>query len=300
MLTPPSPVAATVAAMSASRPPLVSARWLADHLGRDTLVIDASVVPFTRPDGRPGLMSGHEQYLAGHVPGAVFADLIEDLSDPEGATPFTRPSATRFAAAAGALGAGDDGAIVVYDTGLGQWAARLWWLFRSAGRDVHLLDGGLAAWRAEDLPLETGHVEPVPRRFTAAPRPELWADKAEVARIVDGERRGVLISALPEAEFRGGASARPRPGHIPGSRSFPASRVVDRATNRVRPTAELRAELGQDLGGRRAVTYCNAGIAASSAALALTIAGAHDVAVYDGSLAEWASDPAAPLAVLAS
>src|SRR6478609_5930060 len=112
--------------------PLVSTQWLADHLGTaNLLVVDASVVAFTRPDGRGGYLSGHEQYLLeGHLPGAVFADLIEELSDPEGAYPFTRPDAERFAAAAGALGVGDDTTVIVYDSAVGQWASRLWWLFR--------------------------------------------------------------------------------------------------------------------------------------------------------------------------
>src|SRR5215216_3070192 len=79
--------------------PLVSAQWLADHLGADDLiVVDASVVSYTQPNGKAGSLSGHEQYIAdGHIPGAVFGDLIDEFSDPEGRFPFTRPDADRFA-----------------------------------------------------------------------------------------------------------------------------------------------------------------------------------------------------------
>src|SRR5690349_9947616 len=98
--------------------PLVSTQWLADHLGADRLVVlDASVVNYTRPAGGIGHLSGHEQYvLEGHIPGAVFADVIDDLSDPDGRHPFTRPDAERFAAAAGALGIDNATTVVVYDT----------------------------------------------------------------------------------------------------------------------------------------------------------------------------------------
>ncbi|TPX03559.1 sulfurtransferase, partial [Schumannella luteola] len=176
--------------------PLVSTQWLADHLGRDgLLVVDASVAGFTRPDGRPGYLSGHEQYLLeGHVPGAVFADLIDDFSDPDGAYAFTRPDAERFAAAAGALGVGPDTSVVVYDTAVGQWAARLWWLFRAFGYDrVAVLDGGLTKWRADARELVLGHVEPAPATFTAVPREELWVDKAEVEAVVRGEVEAALV-----------------------------------------------------------------------------------------------------------
>src|ERR1700742_2012462 len=86
--------------------PLVSTQWVADYLGSDNLVVlDATVVPYAAPNGRPGVMSGHEQYIVqGHIPGALFADLIEEFSDTESALPFTHQRAEDFAAAAGALG----------------------------------------------------------------------------------------------------------------------------------------------------------------------------------------------------
>ncbi|HTL41386.1 MAG TPA: rhodanese-like domain-containing protein [Pseudolysinimonas sp.] len=267
--------------------PLVSTQWLADHLGADDLVVlDASVVAWARPNGGTGYVSGHEQYLLdGHLPGAVFADLIDELSDPEGRFPFTRPTARRFAAAAGALGVGNDSTVVVYDSGHGQWAARVWWLFRAFGYDdVAVLDGGLTAWRAEQRVLELGHVEPVPRVFAPVERPELWVDKSYVEGVLAGEHEAALVSASPSADF-----AR---RHIPGSASAPAARLVERERRTYLDDAGLKGVLAPALGGR-VVTYCGGGIAAASAALALTLLGERDVAVYDGSLAEWVADPEA-------
>lgn len=278
--------------------PLVSTQWLADHLGADgLLVIDTSVVGYTRPDGRTGYLSGDEQYLLeGHIPGAVFADLIEGFSDPAGRHPFTRPDAARFAAAAGALGAGDGTAIVVYDSGHGQWAARLWWLFRAFGFDrVALLDGGLTAWRADGRELEIGHVEPVPRAFTPTERPELWVDKGYVEGVLTGRHESALVCASPAAEFTGEASPRPRAGRIPGSSSAPATRLVDRERRTYLDRDRLAGVLAPALGAPRIVTYCGGGIAAASAAFALTLLGERSVAVYDGSLNEWSADPDAAL-----
>lgn len=290
--------------MAVSLPsPLVSAQWLADHLGADDLVVvDASVVSFTQPNGKPGSLSGHEQYIAeGHIPGAVFADLIEEFSDPDGRYPFTRPDAERFAAAAGTLGIGPDTNVVVYDTALGQWAARFWWLLRAFGHDAAaVLDGGLTAWRADERPLERGHVERAPLAFDAVERPDSWVDKAYVERVVSGEEDAALVCSIPPKEFTGEISSRSRPGVIPGSRSLPAGRLVDRNTRTALPDAELLDLFAPVLDAPRIVAYCNGGIAAAAAALQLVRLGETDVAVYDGSLNEWAADPEAPLVTAAT
>lgn len=283
--------------------PLVSTQWLADHLGAEGLVVlDATVATFTRPDGRTGYLSGHELYLLeGHIPGAVFADVIDELSDPEGAFPFTRPSAERFEAAVGALGIGTSTRVVVYDTALGQWAARVWWLFRAFGYDdVAVLDGGLTAWNAEGRELELGHVAPEPAVFHAAERPQLWADKADVQGVLDGEHEAALVCASPPAEFTGEAAPRRRAGHIPGSSSAPAGRLVERERRTFLARDELARALAPALGAPRIITYCGGGIQAASAALALTLLGEDSVAIYDGSLNEWVADPDAPLVVAAS
>ena len=271
--------------------PVVSTQWLADHLGADDLVVlDATVLPYAQPSGKPGYLSGHESYVVnGHLPGAVFADVIDELSDTSAPFPFTRPSREQFEAAVGALGIGNESTVVVYDAVVGQWAARVWWLFRAFGYDtVAVLDGGLTAWVAEERETDVGHVSARTAAFVAHERPEVWASTAEVEAIVNGDAAGALVCGIPPKEFTGEAGR----GHIPGSTSVPAGRLVDRTTNTLLPVAELRGLFPQ---AGRVVTYCNGGIAAASDALALVLAGHTDVALYDGSLNEWAADPSRPL-----
>ena len=310
---------ATVTVMSSALPtPLVSTQWLADHLGGDGLVVlDASVANFVAPNGKPGYLSGHEQYIVnGHIPGAGFADVIDELSDPEGRFPFTRPSAERFADAAGRLGIGPESSVVVYDSAVGQWAARVWWLLRSFGHDrVAVLDGGLTKWKAEGREIDTGHIELPESTFDAVEQPGFWVDKSFIERVLRGEEHAALVCATPPKEFSGEASPRSRAGHIPGSVSVPAGRLVDRETNAVLPADRLRdAFAGADApdspdthrddtdrddqrSGTHYVAYCGGGIAATAAALALTAIGETHISVYDGSLNEWVADADAPLEV---
>jgi thiosulfate/3-mercaptopyruvate sulfurtransferase len=285
--------------------PIVSTQWLADHLGSDGLVIlDATVVSASRPDGRTTSLSGLDQYLVdGHVPGAVFADLLDVFSDPAGAYPFTRPDAVAFEAAAEAVGIDNETTVIVYDASVGQWASRIWWLFRAFGYDrVAVLDGGIAKWKAEGRSTELGHVQPQGGvHFAATERAELWVDKADVAAIVDGTASGTLICAVPPKEFSGEAGQRSRPGHIPGSLSAPAGRLVSRESNTYLSVGELHAVFADALESRdRIIVYCGAGIAAASDALALTLLGRADVALYDGSLNEWVADAETPLVTLAA
>lgn len=278
--------------------PVVSTQWLFDHLGTDKLVVlDATVVPSVLPSGKHGYLSGHDAYLInGHVPGSVFADLIDVFSDENGAYPFTRPSAEAFAAAAGAVGIDNDTTVVVYDSAVGQWASRVWWLFRAFGYDsVAVLDGGLQKWESEARPTDVGHVEPVAATFTTTERPELWADKSYVESVVAGDIDAALVCGLPPKEFTGEAGHRARLGHIPGSVSVPAGRLVDRESNALLDEDALRATFAPLHDAAQIIVYCGAGIAAASDALALTLLGHRNVALYDGSLSEWAADATAPL-----
>lgn len=293
--------------MTASAPllssPIVSTQWLADHLGGDDLVVlDATVLVAALPNGTPGYLSGHEQYLVeGHIPAAVFADLLEVFSDPNGRYPFTRPSAELFAIAAGSIGVGNDSAVVVYDSAVGQWASRIWWLFRAFGYDnVAVLDGGLAKWLREERDVEVGHVEPTVAVFEPSERPELWVDKAYVESILAGGANAALVCGLPPQEFSGDAGHRPRLGHIPGSLSVPAGRLVNRESNAFLARNELASTFAPVLDQERIVTYCAGGVAAASDALALTLAGHRNVAIYDGSLNEWTADANAPIATSAT
>ena len=279
--------------------PLVTTAWLAEHLGADDLVVlDATVLRVTGFNGSVAYVSGEEEYLVkGHIPGAVFADLFDDFSDPEGEYAFAHPAAKHFERAAQAHGIDNDTAVVVYDTGIGTWASRLWWLFRSFGFEVRVLDGGLTKWRAEGRPLATGDVRP--RRagdFSAAHEPGAWADKADIEAVLSGAADAVLLCALPPREFTGEEGGRSRRGHIPTSVNVSASHLLDRQTNAYLPVERLREVFADaTASGEPIIGYCQSAIASTSDALALALIGRTDVRIYDGSLNEWASDQTAPL-----
>lgn len=303
-----SPAAVTVGAMApVLTSPVVSTQWLADHLGADDLtIVDATVLVDVghAGDGDPTSVSyatGRDRFERdGHVPGAVLADLLADFSDPGSDLPFTRPSVDRFEAATSALGISNGSTVVVYDTLDGRWASRLWWLFRAYGHDaVAVLDGGWSHWLAQGKPYDLGDVRPTPARFVATERPGHWVDKAFVESVVAGDVRAALVCGSPRDEFDGIAGPLARAGHIPGSVSVPSETLrADDGT--LARESVLRDRLAVVPDEPRTVVYCASGVSASVDALAFAVLGRHDVSVYDGSLAEWVTDPSAPLVPVAA
>jgi thiosulfate/3-mercaptopyruvate sulfurtransferase len=281
-------------------PPLVSPEELRDALGDGRVrVFDTTVFLRRAAGGGPYTVeSGRESYAHAHIPGAGFADIPGALSDPASPFAFTLPAAESFAAAAGRLGIGDGTHVVAYAQDAPAWATRLWWLLRYFGHDdVSVLDGGLVAWTAAGGPVEPGMSGYAPASFTARPRPELRASLADV-REVTQDGSACLVNALSPEAFRGeGRTAYSRPGRIPGSVNVPWNGLVDPATNRFRPPAELAAALGD--GGVRAgqpvIAYCGGGISATVDLFALSLAGRGDARLYDGSLTEWSANPDLPL-----
>ena len=282
-------------------PPLVSQEELRAALGDERVrVFDATV--FLRravPGGPYEVVSGRQQYAAGHIPGAAFADIPGELSDPAAPYPFTVPLAAYFAAAIGRLGVGDDTHVVAYAQDTPMWATRLWWLLRYFGHDdVSVLNGGLPAWLAAGGPVEPGEATYPAAVFTARPRPELLASRHDVEEIATGAASACLVNALTQDAFRGdGPGAYSRPGRIPGSVNVPWSGLVDPKTNRFRPSADLVAALrsgGVD-DGQPVVAYCGGGISATVDLFALALTGRADARLYDGSLTEWSADPNLPL-----
>ena len=281
-------------------PPLVGPEELRDVLDDDRVrVFDATVFLRREVAGGPyQVVSGRESYTSAHLPGAAFADIPGELSDPASPFAFTVPGAGRFAAAAGRLGAGDGTHIVAYARDTPMWATRLWWLLRYFGHDdTSVLDGGLVAWTSAGLPVESGESRYPPATFTAKPRPELLASRHDVHEITaDGS--SCLVNALSPDAFRGdGPGAYSRPGRIPGSVNVPWNGLIDPATNRVRPVAELAAALaaGGIPGDQPVVAYCGGGISATVDLFALSLTGRSDARLYDGSLTEWSADPNLPL-----
>lgn len=281
---------------------LVSTDWLAEHLhDEDVRVFESTVFLGFRDGGGYLIESGRAAYDAGHIPGAGFLDLQEDFSDNSQELRFMMPAAADFAAAAGRAGISETSKLVLYDRVGTQWAARLWWMFRSMGcSGAAVLDGGWVRWEAEGRPVSTDPPDYPPATFTPTPDPGRFAGLDEIKAYLATEG-GCLINALAPEQHSGADEGRRygRAGHIPGSTNVPSVALVDPGTALFRTPAELEemfAAAGADR-NRRVLLYCGGGIAASNDALALTLLGYEDVAVYDGSMSEYVKDPALPLEV---
>jgi thiosulfate/3-mercaptopyruvate sulfurtransferase len=244
----------------------------------------------SKPHGAPDLAApnGKEQYAAGHLPGAVQLDYAEDLHDL--ATPYAArvAPAERFASVLGQHGIGDDSIVVAYDDGNVPYAARFVWMCRYYGHDdVHILAGGLPAWRAAGGELTTVPAQPSTARFTPRVRPELRATRAEVLAVAEGRSDAQLLETQRDATYA------TRDRDIRGARRLSASQLLeDRNGGRIASRErleELLAPLGLDR-GKRTIVSCGSGVGASGAYLALLEAGLTDVAVYDGSWLEWSHD----------
>lgn len=236
---------------------LVTTEWLERELGAPDLVVLDCTVFLTMGDDGYVSESGRANFEAGHIPGAGFADLNEDLVDTTGPYRYVVPTPEYFGAAMERLGVRDGVRVVLYDDNSAMWGARVWWMLRWIGfDDAALLDGGLTAWKAEDRPLDTGPsaVAPAtPGSLSLAPRPRLIADKTEVtAAMSDGAT--CLIDALPSPVYNGDVQPYARPGHIPGAINVPGSSMVDRETGRFLPADQIGAML-PDRPEARTVAY---------------------------------------------
>jgi thiosulfate/3-mercaptopyruvate sulfurtransferase len=265
--------------------PLVSTEWLAQHLqAPDVRVVDASW--YLPQAGR----NAKAEYRAAHIPGAVFFD-IDDLSDETRPLPHMLAPAVKFASRMRKLGLGDGNLIVAYD-GAGIYSApRAWWMLRAMGhKDIVVLDGGFPKWKREGRPIDDMVPQPYERHFTPRPNNALLRDfpqmlanlKTRVEQVVDA--RSTSRFAGWEPEPRPGV----RPGHIPGSANVPYTELTeaDGTLKSADALGRLFAARGIDP-DRPSITTCGSGITAAIEMLALTVAGAGNVALYDGSWAEW-------------
>jgi thiosulfate/3-mercaptopyruvate sulfurtransferase len=274
--------------------PIVSTAWLEEHLASaDLRVVDTRW--YLDPQRK-----GRAEYAAGHIPGAVFMDVDEDLSAPGGAPGASVgrhpwPEIDRVERVMSAAGIGPDISVVAYDDMAGAIASRLWYVLRAHGHHaVAVLDGGLVKWSAEGRRLETATPAIAPRRFQARFSPESLTDKAQLARSSGGH---LLLDARAAERFRGDVEPiDPRPGHLPGASNAPFAENLTPGENPVfRPVAELRehyAALGAVT--RTPVVYCGSGLTACHDLLALELAGLRG-SLYAGSWSEWASDPSLPV-----
>ncbi len=265
---------------------LVSTAWLADHLSSpDIRIVDATYyLPMQNKDARA-------EYSQRHIPGAVFFD-IDEIADTGVDLPHMLPSPEKFSARMRKLGLGDGNRIIVYDGQGLMSAARVWWALRAFGhKDVAVLDGGLPKWLAEGRPVEDLPPMPRERHFTARVDHSKVRDIGQVRANLTG-RREQLLDARSAGRFDG---TEPeiwpgrRSGHIPGSLNLPYTDLLDPADKTFLPAERLRERFraaGVDP-NRPVVTSCGSGITACVLALGLHLIGHKDVAVYDGSWAEW-------------
>jgi thiosulfate/3-mercaptopyruvate sulfurtransferase len=276
------------------RSPLISAAALARAL-------DAGPAPPVVLDVRwqLGGPPGREEYLAGHIPGAVFVDLDTELAGPPGAGGrHPLPDAAVFEGAMRAAGVSAARDVVVYDAASSVAAARGWWTLRYFGHPaVAVLDGGIAAWIAGGYPVERGEGIAVPwGDFVARPGGMPVLDAEGAAAVAGGG--GVLLDARAPERYRGEVEpVDPVAGHIPGAVNVPAAANVD-AGGRFRGAAELREQF-EAAGVREGApvgAYCGSGVNAANEVLALELAGYTGVALYVGSWSEWCRDPSRPVA----
>jgi thiosulfate/3-mercaptopyruvate sulfurtransferase len=282
--------------MTSTDDPLVSTDWLTARLDDPKVrIIDAS---YKMPGELP-LPS--EDYLSGHIPGAVFFD-VNTIADPNDPRPHMYPSAEQFARDVAALGISNDDTVVAYDSGGWVAAPRAWWMFLSFGHpNVKVLDGGLKKWLREGRPTHSGKVTPTkPGKFQARLDSSFVRSQQQLLGNFESKSEQ-LVDARPRARFEG-TVAEPWPGrrsgHIPGSRNVPYAELFDATTGTMKPLEELRKAFtgaGVDM-TKPIVTTCGSGVSALVLTLALYRLGVRGTALYDGSWAEWGLPDGPPVA----
>jgi thiosulfate/3-mercaptopyruvate sulfurtransferase len=274
---------------------LIDVDSLQGLLGRPQLAIVDCRFDLMNPE------AGHLAYLKGHIPGARYADLNQDLSAPvragTGRHPLPPPEA--FAARLGELGIDDVTQVVAYDDANSSMAARLWWMLRWLGHEAAaVLDGGFKAWLACGGAEESGEADVRRARFTPRPNPGAVLSTADVERALE-DGTALLVDARAAERFLGAVEPiDPVAGHIPGAVSHPFT-VNLGADGRFLPAAELGRRWRERLAGcdpQAIVAMCGSGVTACHHLLSLEAAGIPGGRLYAGSWSEWIRDPRRPIA----
>ena len=275
---------------------LVSTDWLAQHLNdANVRVVDATYhLPHADRDA-------YEEYTYRHIPGAAYFP-IDEIADLSVILPHMLSDADKFAAEVGKMGIDNNTHVIAYDCNGGYMAAmRAWWMFRAFGHTrISVLDGGMQKWTGDKHPVEDGEIIPEAKTFTAIKNPALVRDRNAMLANIESKAEQV-IDARSSGRFQG-IDHEPRPtermGHIPGSINLPFPELMKpREFFVMQPADVIQSTLeksGVDL-NRPITVSCGSGVTACVVAFAAHLIGRDDVAIYDGSWAEWGNDADVPI-----
>lgn len=270
--------------------PLVSAAWLHDHLGDSQVVIVDCRFSLMEPE------RGCQQYQQGHIPGAYYLDLNQDLSSPVGqhGGRHPLPDCDTLAVKLAAMGVNSTGPngptlVVAYDDSRFAFASRLWWLLRYFGHEqVAVLDGGFAAWQASNYPVTVEIPMSRAGNFVAQPQSEQVVD-IEVVKARKDLPGVVLVDSREGDRYRGEREPiDPIAGHIPGAVNYPWQDVTD-AQGYARSPDQQRDRWADLLPADEILVYCGSGVTACVNLLSLELAGRSNGKLYAGSWSDWCS-----------
>ncbi|WP_114191500.1 3-mercaptopyruvate sulfurtransferase [Edaphovirga cremea] len=269
-------------------PFIVSAHWLADHLTDNSLIVVDCRMPKPGTSSVPNMKA---EYLAGHIPGAVYLD-IDGTSDTSTPLPHMMPTDASFSKTMGNLGISNKHTVVLYDEGDLFSAPRAWWMLLRVGLpevQIRVLDGGINAWHELGLAVESGEKTRAPEKFSAKLAAGAIKTQKDVMNVVQNGGTQIL-DARAAGRFKGEV-AEPRPGlhsgHIPGSINVPFTEISE--NGHLKPLDGLKktfAEHGVDI-RLPIIVSCGSGVTAAALAFALHSVGAPTVGLYDGAWTEW-------------
>lgn len=256
---------------------IIEPKELIERIGNPNLRIYDTTVKFFAEEGEP---TAYEDYLLGHIPNAAFFD-HKAFSDSESDYMYMLLPEQELAEQIGNLGISPESEVIVYASDLIACATRAWWMLRYAGHNnVRVLNGGLSGWKAAGGELEQGDYRYNPATFVPNLRPEMYVDKDEVFNAMNNTAVCTVNALNQEAYDK---------SRIRGSMLQPIAGLVNDMAA-FKSDEEMAAQLRDEANHERIITYCGGGFAATTNAMAHLMAGNQNVAVYDGSMSEWAGE----------